>query len=156
MIKGYHGIMRVFADIMLLIPMACIGFFVYWWVENHFTKATDVSSITTDKDTYHAGDIVHVTMIVHRYKTCKIELTRVVERPSDRREYVAQLVEQQIIADDPVIDREWSYMFQVPPELRTGDYILFSRVRYLCNGLDYVWPRVVVTPSVLLHIIGHG
>lgn len=135
-------------------PILSMGLIGYWWFVNTFLPTTEMFEIVTDKTTYMVGEIAEVTTKVRRYRACRIESRRTMERVSDRREYLVQVVSQEFEADKPIYDRPAGFRFQIPYELTTGDYYLYTRVRYFCNGLDLLAPRYNSTPKTTVHIIG--
>lgn len=152
MIIGRNWLYRSLVDFVLLIPVACLCVVLYWFLQNTLFVSTEFRDPKTDKQEYMAGDVMSVTYTVYRHRDCNLEISRLVERVSDRREYLVQLVTQVIRRDDPVFPRPSGYRVQIPLELTTDDYDVFTRVRYYCNGLDYVIPRHLITVKVRVKI----
>lgn len=154
MIKGTHGYQRVLVNVALSVPLICVCVIVFWLAENALTTTTVFKDAKTDRTEYTAGDVITIDSFVNRYKDCKLEISRIMENLATRREYLVQHVTQVIKADNPVFDRPNTYRFQIPLETVTGDYEVFSRVRYFCNGLDFLWPRYMITPKARVHVTG--
>lgn len=136
----------------MIIPIFCVGVFVYWWAQNTFTKSTEVSGLQLSKSEYMAGEIVRADYFVTRHRDCRLEIIRILERVSDKRDVQIQTTTQLVRADDPPIKRPAAFKAQLPIELSSGYYDLYSRVRFFCNGLDYLVPRYMTTPRVRIYI----
>lgn len=154
MIEGTKGLARVLVDMLLLVPIGCIALVGWWFFENVFLKSTAFVDAYTDKEQYTVGEVMSVEYRIVRYRDCRLEISRLMERTTDRREYQVQFLMQVIKADDPPFYRPGGYRVQVPLELTTGDYDVYSRVRYYCNGLDYLYPRYLITGKVRVRVLG--
>lgn len=149
-------VQRVTANAILMVFLVVVALPMFWFFQNVFTKPTDIVDqviVSPEPGGVFPGSIVTVKFNVIRYRSCNLEISRVLEQDTPfRREIVVQVVVQSIDADDPPFKRESGYSVQVPIETEPGPYWLFSRVRYFCNGLDYLWPRIQRFPRMHLEI----
>jgi hypothetical protein len=137
-----------------------IGIFSFWTYERYALPTSMILNPTANTDKIHVGDILQLKYDVKRYKTCELHLTRIFKR-SDGKEIQLQYVTQAITKDAPVITRQQGYQVTIPDgilDLRetknTG--IVFTRIQYFCNGLDYIFLNTIDQPPVPLTIYAKG
>jgi len=114
---------------------------IYWSFERLFAIIEiQNAAITKQPPIFHVGEVIEVEYTILRRRTCHAEIIRYLERKSDRREFIVQNVN--MILEETRDVQASGFRIWVPPELSSGPYVLFSRARYYCNGLDWLWPRV--------------
>lgn len=147
--------MRIASDLTIF---AFVGFWAFvggTWIYNHASTSTDfMNPRIVGDDTVHTGSVIRIEYDIVRYRDCRLDIGRYMERESDGREYLIQFVNQVITADSPPHIRPSGYNAQVPVELTTDRYKVFSRVRYHCSWLDEIDQRTVNMPGVYINVIG--
>ena len=149
-----HPATSVLINVVMAANVCCIALVLYWWFANTFLPTTEMRDPMVDKTEYTAGDVMEFTAHVYRHRSCRIESRRIMEREDDGREYLVQFVTQEFLADDPVFPRVNTFRIPIPIELRSGRYDIYTRVRYFCNGLDFIIPRFMTTPKVNVYVTG--
>lgn len=162
---------RLIANVAIFAMYLCVLVLAYWYVTNEFTESTKFSNPRIAKvlrpaangpeevppDVWkrserHAvarpGYFIELNYEVTRFRACKLEISRLMENRDQRREYQVQYVVQSFEADKPPKPRPSGFRVQVLPEIPPGEYVLFPRVRYYCNGLDWLVPRYKVMAEV--------
>jgi len=132
--------LRITANAALLVPLAFglyVGFLALWRLQSpsiiyglQFATPLPV----------HPGQVITVNFKVLRRRTCSLEISRVMERKEDRKEFQVSFSNQLIEANPNEIST--SYRMTIPVELASGTYWLYTRYRYYCNGLDNWIPFV--------------
>lgn len=154
---------RFYAGVALFVPWACAAIVFYWWIINTFTSSTEFLNphlvepqskepLLASVSNYQPGSLVLVEYDVIRHRDCTLEISRLMQRESDKREFLIQFVTQSVSADVPPFPRPSGYKAKIPEDLPPDTYKLFSRVRYYCNGLDWLWPRFKNMPPVTLTV----
>lgn len=149
--------LRTFANAIVMSQIFVVGILVFWLMQNLTMPSTRILNPTiVNKQPVYVGDSVTVVYQIIRYRTCRLEITRLFERP-DNREIVLQYSVSNIEADPQPFLRSGSYTATIDPGVLNPDEseitgTLFSRIQYFCNGLDYAWPRFWRTPGVLLTV----
>lgn len=149
--------MDVITTLTLALMLSVYGIVGYWWVSN----ITTPSSMVTDERivspaVMRAGGILTVDFTEYRYKTCTIQIGRYLRRV-DRQpflgviEYLLQpSFKTFTAASKPRAD---NFSVMIPKTIPSGDYEILSRIRYFCNGLDYLWPRIMTTRPLALKVV---
>jgi hypothetical protein len=155
------SIMRLGAAIIIL-GTFCAFFFAamigYWWYLNTFTLSTTMlDSHIVGSNVVKTPAKLTVAYIITRYKACTLDVQRIVEhinRKTDAgdQEFQVMYVVQSFQAD-PKNHMKSQYTADIPSYIPPGKYIIFSRVRYFCNGLDDWVPRYLVTPGVPFTVV---
>lgn len=150
-----NSIVNFLGNIVLVVCFVFVTYLGYCLYQNSFNKSTVFINPWINGPTMvMAGDVVEVNYHVIRNKSCKLEISRLVRRQSDQREFQIQFVVQPITADDPPFARPSYYRAQLPPELSSDRYYIFSRVQYFCNVMDYLKTRVTDMPGVEIMVEG--
>lgn len=169
---------RYAVNIILLVASASLCLLTYWWAINTFTLSTHFQNPrVVGPAEYKVGDTIRLAYEVTRYRSCKLEIGRYVRRSKDRREVLMQSLTQIIPAGNPdiiKIDQEGKkyavpdksaprplpsgYVAEIPkgllnPDEKRVDADVFSRVQYFCNGLDWLWPRMVDMEPVKIVVV---
>lgn len=149
-----YSLLRFLADLAVVTQLFCMAILLYWWGTNTFSPSSRFENpVLQGSSVVQPGDFVTVKYRVVRYRTCTLEINRVVEASSDRREFLLQSIIQPVVVDNPPLERDLSYNVQLPYDLAPGEYKLFTRVRFYCNGLDWLWPRLTTTPKLDLTVV---
>jgi len=138
--------------VILFLFVAYLGVCAY---ENKFQPSTTFQNPRVNGPLdYKAGGVIEIDYEVTRFRSCKLEVSRLVRRKFDYREFQIQFVVQPITADVPPYPRPSYYVAVLPMDLATGQYDVFSRVQYFCNVLDYIIPRLTDMEPVTINVEG--
>lgn len=151
------SLMDVVSTLTAAFAITIFILFAYWWIDDSFFPSTMVENerLVTPA-TIKPGGEIKVDFIERRYRTCSLQIGRYIRRV-DRQpflgtaEYQVQLVIKSFNASRGSIPD--SYMIAVPAFVPPGDYEVFSRIRYFCDGLDYLRPRVLTTLPISFRVI---
>lgn len=142
----FDKIMMALVNTSLVFPLIAavmIGYYSFM----HFTQPSSLfeNPKIEGMGPIHPGDVITVTYDVTRRQNCTIAIDRVATKIDpgmmQDREWILQQVTQTFIGDN--VTRPSGYKVQLDPAILKGNYRVFSRVRYYCDALDYIWPRVV-------------
>lgn len=100
---------------------------------------------------FRAGDQLCLRYTVERLDTCTLDIKRYLEDES-RRETLIQS-QTQLITPGPPRPSGFAPCPEIPRGMAPGKYKLFPRVRYDCNWLDRVWPRIVNFQAVDIIVV---
>lgn len=140
------------ANISLFVPLA-FAIIIGVRMMQRMTWPTEVNyTHIVQPPPYHAGDVIDVEFKVTRLRTCQLQIERIFENITDRREFIAATVIQLIEKDEPGTVRATGYRVTIPAELKPGAYRMFNRFRYYCIALDSMLPWIRRTPSIELEI----
>ena len=148
---------NVILAIAILIPSLMVTVTTtYWYIENTFGNTSMVTEPVANGTRFHVNDTLILQYHVVRYKTCELHLTRIFKRP-DLRETQLQYVIQAITGDEPPIIRNQGFQVRIPegvlnPHEKKVSGEVFTRIQYLCNGLDYLFPRTIDQEKVTITV----
>lgn len=147
-------------NIATMVPIGVTIMLAYFGVIHFFSRPTVFEHARMEgPDTVRADAVITINYDVTRRQSCTIVINRVAElkMPKDRaqrinigRQWVLQTLVQTFRGDG--FTRPSGYMVQLDTAMPEGRYAVFSRVRYHCDLLDYIWPRVVDMESVMLTV----
>lgn len=143
----------VAVNIAILIPFGVIFALAWFGVSHILRRSTTFEHPRLEGEQIAApGSVISISYDVTRYSSCTIEINRIAEYQEPglqfRRQWLLQAVVQTFQGDD--VTRPSGYKVQLDPSMPDGRYDVFSRVRYYCDALDYIWPRVIDMPRVRL------
>lgn len=132
-----------------------VGIAVWAYQDYAVPTTTMVGSHIIGTDVVHprvpGENTIKVGYTIHRYRACTLDVSRLIRRVDQGsifgdQEFQVQHVVQNFKASKH--DHPSSYEAVVDRGTPPGKYVAFSRGRYLCNLLDDMVPRFIVTDEV--------
>jgi cytochrome c oxidase assembly protein Cox11 len=120
-----------------------------WWLQDTLVPSTQIElEHLGSPATVKPGATLRVDFTAYRFRTCTLDIWRFIERadqvpvlgyPKYQVQFVVKAVEK---TPHPVTDH---YTVQIPSMTPPGQYEIFSKIQYFCNGLDYMRSRYLTT-----------
>lgn len=153
--KIWSYIRTVFFTLMWIGVLTGVISVGYTTVMNFTTASTLMLNPVVDRNIVQAGDVIHVTYQIIRFKSCSLNINRLLISEDNspaypNREYLLQSVVQDVEGDGVL--RPSGYDITIPSAIATGNYKLMSRVRYYCNAIDYVIPRFYTPKTINIKV----
>jgi hypothetical protein len=143
---------QVLAVLLFLIPLFIAGVFAFWFYENHYLPSSSFTDGHIEgTNEVKPGSIIRIRFEVTRYRTCAIEIQRLIENLATREEIQLQRVLISFVGTGEPFQQE--YRIEVPREIKPGSYKIYNRVRYYCNPLDYIAPRIITSGELPLTVL---
>lgn len=136
------------------------GVVIFWAIQNYINPGFDMIEPRVIGPTrLKNNDVLQVSYKIVRRRDCTLQVTRILQSVSGQfkgRETQLVTVEQSFKADNQI--RDIGYAVELPsslpedPDVNENEYDVFNRVRFFCNGLDWLWPRYMTTPRLRITI----
>jgi len=146
---------RIYRFLVATIAVAVlgsVGILAYWFVVNTFTASTAVMDIQiVGSSVVQPGSSLNLQARFKRNRDCSIDVYRMIKRADGGMISNGSDLQVQHVMRAFKAGRSYHVApisVDIPSFVTPGKYILFSRLRYICNGLDLVWPRYLLEPSV--------
>ena len=148
---------QIYLYFMMLVFTACFMVLAYWECTNIFTVSSTVTgSHIVGLSIVPIGADVTVEYAITRNRACSLEITRILKRttiaaPYSGEEFQVGMTFRSFITEaKPLLA---NFVITIPKNAVPGEYELFTRIRYYCNGLDWLFPRFLITESVKVTVI---
>lgn len=144
--------------LVLALDLYGVGVIGVGYYESHLDgpATTMLNSKIRGPAIFHEGDSIGVEFDTTRYKSCKLEVDRIIKR-IDRasimgdQDHVVDHVTQIFVGDG--ITRKSFYYADLPNKLNPGKYVIYSSGIYTCNAADKLFSHTIVTDEVPFEIV---
>lgn len=149
---------------LLMLPLyGMVAMMIYWLLWSTFSTPISINSYKLEPDIYHGikkvehkidedgaiilhpGDLITIVTESKRNASCVLSITRVLENKHSDFSYYINTSTRKITPNNHVV--LYNHI-QIPPNVISGDYWLYSKLSIICNPMGYLFPIEISTKHI--------